>query len=322
MRLSFILLAFLWSISFVASGQQRDTLVKNKITISELSSDMQSLVELNASIQNGLDLSKTEAINLQCATVSQLIEVTSPYLTSPIPNARYLCQSLLIHALFYQVKDELEKQKVVEVLCRNFLDKDHFQFLNNTLPILNEKDFNDTAKKYVASIIDDLAGFDYPLSAKFLSAAQIKQSIPLLWRMVNTDFQTLQHSDVDVLASLARMNEKRAGTLLCEYYNSDFNQWGDFSTKTGTFWRHFLIAKKLAFSLDRTVLNCLIKEFRAIDINYFFRDGDSGFYPAQYLGACIASMIKNYPYEKEDYSLKPKQLLEWLATNDIKLKDP
>jgi hypothetical protein len=211
---------------------------------------------------------------------------------------------------------------VVEVLCRNFLDRDHFHFLNNTLLILNEKDFNDTAKKYVARLIDDLPGLDYGLSAKFLSVAQIKKSIPLLWKIVDTNFKTMQHRDLDVLASLARLKEKRAGTLLSGYYNSDFNKWGDFSSKTSDFWRHFLIAKNLAFSLDKTDLNCFIKEFRALDLNYFFRDGDTGFYPAQYLGACIASMLKNYPFEKEDYSVKPRQLLEWLTTNDIQLKDP
>jgi hypothetical protein len=35
------------------------------------------------------------------------------------------------------------------------------------------------------------------------------------------------------------MKEKRAGILLCEYYNSDFNKWGDFLNKTGDFSRHF-----------------------------------------------------------------------------------
>ena len=291
------------------------------MSIADLTRDMQRLVELNTSIKNGLDLSRNEAINLNQATVSQLIQVTTPYLNSPIPNSRYLCQNLLMHALFYQVKNESEKQKVVEILCRNFLGKDNFHFLNNTLPILNEKDFNDTAKTYVARLIDYLPSLDYGLSAKFLSVAQIKQSIPLLWKIVDTNFKTMQHRDLDMLASLARMNENKAGTLLSEYYNSGFNKWGDFSNKTGDFWRHFLIAKNLAFSLDSTVLNCFIKEFRAIDINYFLRDGDTGFYPAQYLGACIASMIKNYPFEKEDYSLNPKQLLEWLTTNDIQLKE-
>ena len=322
MGAAFFFIAFLGSISILTSGQQSGTARKSQISITQLTKDMKSLVEINIPRKNGLDLSGNEALNLNSATVSQLIQVTIPYLNSAIPNSRYLCQRLLMHALFYQVKNEPEKQRVVEILCKNFLNKENFHFLNTTLPILNEKDFNSAAKKYVARLIDNLPGSDYGLSAQFLSVAQIRQSVPLLWKFVDTNFKTMQHRDLDVLASLARMKEKKAGILLCEYYNSDFNKWGDVLNKTGDFWRHFLIAENLAFSLDSTVLSCLIKEFRAIDINYYLRDGDSGFYPAQYLGACIASMIKNYPFEKEDYSLKPKQLLDWLNnTNDIQIKD-
>ncbi|HET6227520.1 MAG TPA: hypothetical protein VFF27_14655 [Bacteroidia bacterium] len=322
MRAAFFFIVFLGSISILTSGQQSNTVTKNQISITQLTNDMKRLVELNIPIKNGLDLSGNEAENLNHATVSQLIQVTTPYLNSAIPNSRNLCQRLLMHALLYQVKNEADKQKVVEILCAHFLDKENFHFLNTTLLVLTEKDFNKTAKKHIARLIDDLPGSDYGLSAQFLSVAQIKQSIPLLWKFVDTNFKTMQREDIDVLASLARMKEKRAGILLCEYYNSDFNKWGDFLNKTGDFSRHFFIAKNLAFSLDSTVLSCLIKEFRAIDINYSFRDGDYGFYPAQYLGACIASMIKNYPFDKEDYSLKPKQLLDWVNnTNDIQIKD-
>jgi hypothetical protein len=320
MRTSVITLIFFWCFPIIGVCQQSETL-KKQSSITELASDMQRLVELNRPIKNGLDLSGVEAVNLNHATVSQLIQVTTPFINSSIPNSKYLCEALLMHALFYQSKNEREKQKVVEVLCKNFLARESFHFLNNTLLVLTEKDFTDTAKKYIEGLIDDLTTLDYGLAAQFLAVAQITKSIPFLWKRVDTNFKTMRHSDLDVLASLARMKETKAGILLSTYYNSSFNKWGDFTTKTGDFCRHFYIAKNLVFSLDATVLDCLIKEFRAIDINYSFRDGDSGFYPAQYLGACIASMINNYPYEKESYSLRPKELLEWLATNDIQLKD-
>ncbi len=321
MRASFFILAFLGSLSIFGYGQQSDSLTRKQISIEELGNDMKRLVELNAPIKNGTDFSTVESIHLNHATVDQIIEVTDPYLNSTIPNSKHLCEFLLMHAVLYQASNELERQELVEVLCKNFLTEESLHFLNNTLLLLRKKDFNDSAKKYVVGLINSLTTYYYGLPAQFLSTAQITKSIPFLWKIVDTSFKTIQNRDIDVLASLARMNEKKAGRLLAEYYNSSFNNWGDFSAKTGEFWRHFLIAKNLAFSLDSTVLNCLIKEFRAIDINYSFRDGDSGFYPAQYLGACIASMIENYPYRKEDYALKPKELLDWLSTNDIQVKD-
>jgi hypothetical protein len=202
MRAAFFFIVFLGSISILTSGQQSNTVTKNQISITELTNDMKRLVELNIPIKNGLDLSGNEALNLNHATVSQLIQVTTPYLNSSIPNSRYLCQTLLMHALFYQVKNEARKTKSGRNLCAHFLDKENFHFLNTTLLVLTEKDFNKTAKKHIARLIDDLPGSDYGLSAQFLSVAQIKQSIPLLWKFVDTNFKTMQREDIDVLALL------------------------------------------------------------------------------------------------------------------------
>jgi hypothetical protein len=113
----------------------------------------------------------------------------------------------------------------------------------------------------------------------------------------------MERSDLDILASLARMNEKEAGILLCKYYNS-------IKTKPG--YKHVFVSRELAFSLDKTVLNCLVSDFKTIDINIKYRDGDTGYWPSQYLGAYIAGMLKNYPYPKQEFYVDPRQLSDWL----------
>jgi hypothetical protein len=301
-------------------SQQSDSLIKDPFSITELGDNLKNLVALNSSSNGAFDLSTIDAVHLGQASFRQIVQVTAPYLHAS-PQARHICHHFLLRFL-YPLKNPLERQELLEILCRNFLHDERFNLMNNALFLLSEKDFNDTAKKYVAGLIKDLGTtYYFGSAAQLLSTAQITRSIPALWKIVDTNFKKMQHRDIEVLASLARMNEKKAGILLVAYYNSQFNYFGDLPTKQGDFWRHFLIAKKLAFSLDSSVLNCLINEFRSIDINYAFRDGDTGFYPAQYLGASIVSMIKNYPYEGESYSLKPEQLLAWLATNDVQLKD-
>ena len=59
-----------------------------------------------------------------------------------------------------------------------------------------------------------------------------------------------------------------------------------------------------------------MSDFKSIDVNFRVDDGDSGYWPSQYLGAAIASMLNNYPYAKNDYDLQPKQLLDWLSKID------
>lgn len=322
MKTFHLLITFFCIASATAFSQQNDTLLHEQISITELANNMKNLVELNSSPEGATDLSTIDAVKLEQASFRQIVQVTAPYLHAGT-QATHICQHFLLHFLHPLKKaSEAERQELIEIVCRNFLDDKNFRFTDSQLDLLSEKDFNDAAKKYLEGLIKNLRTTYYfgPI-AQLLSVAQITKSIPTLWEIVDTNFEKMQHRDIEVLASLARMNEKKAGILLAEYYNSSFNYFGDPITKKGDFCRHFILAKKLAFSLDKNVLNCLIKEFRTIDINYAFRDGDTGFYPAQYLGACIASMIKDYPYEKESYSLKPKQLLEWLDTNNIQLKD-
>jgi len=268
------------------------------------SDDMKKLVALNSSLPDVVNLAHKEAVNIMTnATARQMIEITGPYLNSAILNAKTLCLDLLNEALFKKAVTQIEKQEIVEVLCKNWLNDDRdIQLVDNSLLRLSEKDFNPAAKKYLTALILH-PKFSYALSGQLLAMAQIKASIPTLWKIVNRDIATMTHSDVDILAALARMDEKEAGKILCNYYNS---------TKNRTDYRYIFISRNLAFSLDSTVVDCMIKDFKTLDIEKSFRDGDSGFYPAGYLGANIAAMLRNYPFTKQEFYVDTKQLLNWL----------
>lgn len=268
------------------------------------SDDMKKLVALNSSLSDVVNLAHKEAVNIMTnATARQMIEITGPYLNATILNAKSLCLALLHTALFKKATTQMEKQEIVEILCKNWLSDDRdIQSVDNSLLQLSEKDFNLTAKKYLTALILH-PKFSYALSGKLLAVAQIKASIPTLWKVVNRDIATMTHRDVDILASLARMNEKEAGKILCEYYNS---------TKNRTDYRYIFISTNLAFSLDSSVLDCMIKDFKTIDIEKSFHDGDYGYYPAGHLGANILAMVKNYPFPKQEFYVDTKQLWNWL----------
>lgn len=295
-----VLITFL-SIGFLKANCQEITAISTQT----FSDELKKLVTLNSSIPNLIDLSGKEAINITTnASAGQIIEITHPYLTSTITNAKSLCLSLLNEALFKKAEKEIEKQQIVEILCKNYLNtNDEIQLVDNSLLRLSEKDFNPASKKYIAALIKPGPKFDYAICAKLAAIAQFKESIPVLWKIANKKIETMTQSDVDILASLARLNEKQAGSLLCDYYNS---------TKNRTDYRYVFISKNLAFSLDSSVLDCMIKDFKTLDIKKSFRDGDSFYYPAGHLGANIAAMLKNYPYAKQEFQADTNQLLTWL----------
>jgi hypothetical protein len=289
------------SIGFLKANCQEITAISTQA----FSDELKKLVTLNSSIPNLIDLSSKEAINITTnASARQIMEITHPYLTSTITNAKTLCLDLLNVALFKKAEKEIEKQQIVEILCKNYLNTDYeIQIVDNSLLRLSEKDFNPASKKYITALIKSEPKFDYAICAKLVAIAQIKESIPTLWKIANKKIETMTRSDVDILASLARLNEKQAGSLLCDYYNS---------TKNRTDYRYIIISTNLAFSLDSAVLDCLIKDFKTLDIKTSFRDGDSFYYPAGHLGANIAAMLKNYPYAKQEFQVDTNQLLNWL----------
>jgi hypothetical protein len=294
-----LLIAFLITGFLTAKCQQTET-----ETTKVFSDDMKKLVALNSSLPDVVDLRHKEAVNIMTnATARQMIEITEPYLQSTILNAKTICLDLLNTALFKKPVTQMEKQEIVELLCKNWLNDDRdIQLVDNSLLRLSEKDFNPAAKTDLTALILH-PRFSYALSGKLLAVAQIKASIPTLWKVVNRDIATMTHSDIDILASLARMNEKEAGKIICEYYNS---------TKNRTDYRYIFISTNLVFSLDSTVLDCMIKDFKTMDIEKSFRDGDSGYYPAGHLGANIVAMLKNYPFPKQEFYVDTKQLLNWL----------
>ena len=287
--------------AFLKVNSQVNSLIQKNI----FSEDFKKLVELNSHLENVVDLSHKEAVNiLDNATAPEVIEIVTPYINSGILNTKSLCWSMLADALFKKAKSETEKQQVVEVLCKNYLSNNtDLQTVDNTLYRLKAKDFNANSKKYIAALIDSLPRFDHRICAKLLAVAQIRESIPVLWKIAKKDIQTMERGDLDILAALARMNEKEAGIILCNFYNSKKNN-KDF--------KHVFLADRMAFSLDKNVLECMISDFKTIDTAIKFRESDSGYWPSSHLAGWIATMIGNYPYPNGEFMANPRQLLEWL----------
>jgi len=287
--------------AFLKVNSQVNSLIQKNI----FSDDFKKLVELNSHLENVVNLSHKEAVNiLDKATAPEVIEIVTPYINSGILNTKSLCWSMLADALFKKAKSEIEKQQVVEVLCKNYLSNNtDLQTVDNTLCRLKAKDFNANSKKYLADLIDSLPRFDYRICAKLLAVAQIQESIPVLWKIAKKDIQTIERRDLDILAALARMNEKEAGIILCNFYNSKKNS-KDF--------KRVFLAEHMAFSLDKNVLECMIADFKTIDTSITFWEYDSGYWPSSHLAGWIATMIGNYSYPNEEFMANPKQLLEWL----------
>jgi hypothetical protein len=298
---NFILIIILLAAVFFKTSSQENTHIPTKVFFK----DFKKLVELNSHIESLVVLSGKEAVNiLDNATASQIIEISTPYINSGIINTKSLCWSMLNEALFKKAKSETQKQEIVEIFCKNYLSNESdLQMIDNTLLRLKAKDFNVNSRKYIAALIEILPRFDYSTCAKLLAVAQIKESIPVLWKIAKKNIQTMERRDLDVLAALARMNEKEAGIILCNYYNSKRNN-EDY--------KHVFLAEHMAFSLDKNVLECMIADFKTIDTSITFWEYDSGYWPSSHLAGWIATMIGNYSYPNEEFMANPKQLLEWL----------
>lgn len=292
------------AIGLSAAGQQTDL-----ADTTDFKTDIKTLIALNSTTQGLVDLRGNEAIRLQTlATTEQLMEVTAPYLLSDRTNAKNICITLLSTALFKKSNTLFQKQQIVTIICSNYLEADEdIQVVDNILLQQSAACFTPAAKKYVANLINPAPKSLPPVCAQLLAMAQIRESIPALWKMVNKDILKMQSSDIDILASLARMGEKEAGQLLCTYYTHQKNR---------TDYRYIFNSRKMAFSLDASVLKCLVDDFRSLDLSVAFRSGDSGFYPAGFLGDNITAMLKNYPYPKK-YEVNTDQLLRWLNSRDV-----
>ena len=302
MRLNFFIIIFAL-LSFLNAPAQLD----NDTLIQRFANDMKKLVELNSHTPYGINFSLKEAVDIQTnATTEQIIEITTPYLNSNVLNAKNISFRLLADVLLKKEKDQSRREQIIEIICRNYLDnREDIQMVDNVLLMQKEKDFNNNAKKYISSLKDSLSRSRLPndVCAKLLGIAQIKESIPFLWKIANRNITTIERYDVDILASLARLNEKEAGSILCDYYTSKID-------RNDKYYRYIVISKNMAFAIDSSILMLLIKELKILGPNAGFREYDTGFNASQYLGFSIASMLKNYPYSKDDYNLKP-QLLDW-----------
>jgi len=286
--------------------------------------DLKKLIVINSSIEGLYNFAGPEAINLSNASPSQVIEITSPYHNSEIMNAKGVCFYYLSHALFKNEIAQQQKQQIVEIICRYYLTTDReVQVNDNVLLMLSEKDFNANAKKYIGALIDSLPKFSYGNCAQLMAVAQVKKSIPALWKIANKNIETMERSHIDILTSLARMGEKEAAVLLCKYYSSAWNKRERPAAATKYY---VTFAKQLVFSLDTTVFDCLVEDFKNFDLSikensrdYYGRD--YFWWPGQSLGIQITDMLKSYPYPK-DYNLDPYKLLEWLkSTNKYELKE-
>jgi len=275
---------------------------------------LKKLIALNSTQENILNFGGQEAVSLLMATGTQIVEITAPYHHSEIKNAKAVCFHLLSQAIFEKQINQQQKLELVEILCRNYLATDHeLQTNDNVLLQLGEKDFTANARKCIAALADSVPSFNYGVCARLSAVAQIKENIPVFRRYVNRDIYTMQKVDLDVLASLARMDDTVAAELLCTYYNSEWNK----RERSGVVTKYYVgFAKQLAFSLNRTVLDCLVADFRNFDLAIKERGSDYFWWPAQYLGIQIVSMLKNYPYPG-DYQLDPYQLLQWLNENPV-----
>jgi hypothetical protein len=287
----------------IFAQSESDTLVQR------FRNDIKILIDTNSHIQYYVDWRFQEANDLeQNANAEQMIKVTRPYLNSAVLNAKDICFHLLANTLSKKVKDQKQKEQIVELFCQNYLNtSSDIDMVDNVLLMQKGKDFNINAKNYISSLKDSLSRSRLPndICAKLLALAQIKESVPFLWKIVNKSISTIQRQDVDILASLARMDEKEAGIMLCNYYKSKID-------RNDKYYRYVVISKNMAFSMDSTVLMLLVTELKALGPNASFWEYDSGFNASQYLGARIASMLKNYPFAKEDYNLQARQLLDWL----------
>jgi len=279
--------------------------VKITIPINVLEKDISKLVELNDHTPGLVDMSGREAVRLMdSATALQIIKITAPYMSSSVTNAKTVCENLLARALLMKTESQLQKETIVEILCKNYLNENEFYKVHTILLTLTQKDFNEKAKQYVTSIINNPGVCNDRAAYTVLGLAQIKKSIPFLWKQVGEGGNNIgMQTKLDIWASLARMGEKKAALLLCNYYDSVRKEKG--------YWSIFA-AKQMAFAMDRHVLGCLVSDYKKIDIKYSYRDGDTGFHPAQVLGGAITVMLKEYPYKKGEYNIDPQQLLDWL----------
>jgi hypothetical protein len=302
-----LLTIFLIVYCFAVKGQQIDT-----NSIQTFASDIKKLISINSSIPDLIDLSGKEAENLfKNATIKQIIQITKPYLNSNILNSKMVCFALYAEVFTKKAKMKSQKQELTEILCKNYLNSDHeIQVVHNILEQRSEKDFTLIAKKYIEGLLNPMLKYPQYICAKIVAVAQIKEGIPHLWRYVNKNIETMTTSDIDILASLARLGENRAGLLLCKYYNYQKNR---------TDYRYIFSSRNLAFSLDSNVLKCMIEDFKTLDLSVSFRESDSGFYPAGYLAENICAMLKNYPYTKS-YNSNAKILLTWLTEEVTKLE--
>lgn len=279
--------------------------VKIAVRTEVLATDLKKLIELNSHTPNLINLSGKESINISDnASVMQVIEITDPYMNDETLNAKSVCIHFLSEVLIKKAETQKQREQVVEILCRNYLNEKQLYNVGILL-MLKEKDFNSTAKKYIAALIDSPRVFYNATCYKLLGLAQIKKSIPVLWKLISecSEENGTEYNKLDIWASLARMNEKKAVIILCKYYDSVKNVKG----YAGVF-----IAKHLAFSMNDLTLDCLVKNYKKMDLKYVYRDGDSGYTPSQVLGGAITAMLKDYPYKKEEYNIDTQLLLDWL----------
>ena len=210
MERSSIMKAFfliIFGVSVVCFGQR---------STNPFADDMKRLVELNTR-ENTYDLSSKEAVNIyENANVSQIIEITVSYINSKVLNERELSLRLLQHAFSRKAKALSERQILLEIILENYLEDRKSHLTDNFLPSLAEKDFNSSAKTIIKKLMYSKSISSYAYNAKWLSYAQINESVPTLWGYVKKDSKHFDKEEVAILASSARLVGKEAGISLCD----------------------------------------------------------------------------------------------------------
>ncbi len=306
---------FFCLITRVAGSAQPGTDVKTD----SLRNDFNRLLLLNTGI-NYATFNNPEGARIQSvATAAQIIAIVPPLLATGDPVAKKVCWSIVGRALLHKPNTLTERKSLVEILCQYYLQSDYdLQTIDNILVQLHADDFSEASKNHIRILFNPAPKFSYGDAARIVAVTQVKESIPALWKIANKNIETMRRGDIDVLASLARMGEKEAAVLLCNYYSSAWNK----RERQGVSTKYYVtFANQLAFSLDRTVLDCLVTDFKNFDLSIKTNGGDYFWWPAQHLGKQITDMLKNYLYLK-DYNLDPYKLLEWLnSTNKYELKE-
>lgn len=299
---------FAFAISISRLSAQQDTATET------LRNDLKRLLSINTGL-GYTTFDNPEGGRIESnATAAQIIEIVPPFLATNDPVAKKVCWPILGRAVL-QKKNTLEQRRaIVQIICRHYLqNNEDLQTVDNILIQLHSKDFNEASKKHINKLLETGTNFYLAEAAQIIAMAQLKEKIPVLWSFVEKDIAEMERSDAVVLSALARMDDNIAAEKLCQLYQLERKK----PDQKGLAKRHSVTrATELAFALHRTTLFCLLADFNQIDLNEKESGADYFWWPAQFLGEKIVSMLHNYPVMKE-FGFDPYQLKYWLSMTHV-----